>query len=457
MKKVGIVWLALLAVAVVFFGCNRSSSGTANNITLSGTYILEGTDGYYTFTGNKVTSSYLSKTRDYYTYEIKKGYIKIIGSDGKVMIKRRIEIAENKLIFTYKEGKVTFIKSLGNDIKELGSAISQKVEDTFIDENIQYNDVSDFNVMRTDDGKSVIIKQYIGTSKDVNIPPTIRQLPVTIIDQEAFTNKQLTSVTIPNSVTTIGFKAFYKNQLTSLTIGNKVTSIKESAFAENKLTSITIPNSVTSIEKMAFVKNQLSNIIIGTSVTFIGDSAFAENKLTSVTIPNSVTTIEDEAFRENQLSSVSIGNSVTAIEYKTFYNNRLTNVIIPNSVTTIGNDAFGENQLTSVTIGKSVKTIGEGAFQDNKLTNITIPNGVEWIKSGAFYNNQITSIIFPRSVSSIGYYAFSGNNLTKITIGSNVNVGLDGIPNNFDSFYGYGNGKKAGTYIFNNGTWSEDW
>ena len=87
----------------------------------------------------------------------------------------------------------------------------------------------------------------------------------------------LTSVTIPNSVTSIGYMAFCRcSGLTSITIPNSVKSIGDNAFSScSGLTSVTIPNSVTSIGGGAF--------------------SYCEN-LTSVTIPNSVTSIGDGAF-----------------------------------------------------------------------------------------------------------------------------------------------------------------
>ena len=66
----------------------------------------------------------------------------------------------------------------------------------------------------------------------------------------------MTSITIPNSVTSIGEEAFDGcSSLTSITIPNSVTSIGEEAFyCCSSLTSVTIPNSVTEIYSGAFAK-----------------------------------------------------------------------------------------------------------------------------------------------------------------------------------------------------------
>lgn len=66
----------------------------------------------------------------------------------------------------------------------------------------------------------------------------------------------------------------------------------------SSLTSITIPNSVTSIRSSAFEGcSGLTNVTIPNSVISIGGSAFGWcSGLTSITIPNSVTSIGDYAF-----------------------------------------------------------------------------------------------------------------------------------------------------------------
>ena len=182
------------------------------------------------------------------------------------------------------------------------------------------------------------------------IPATLAVYTVTSIDDYAFSNNALTTVTIPNSVTSIGVGAFEYNFLTSVTIPNSVTIIDDYAFEGNLLSTVTIGNSVTTIGAAAFYRNALTTVTIGNSVTSIGSFAFNTNALTTVTIPNSVTTIGASAFYSNALTTVTIGNSVTSIGSFAFHTNALTSVTFLGNAPTAGTGVFeGNTALTSVT------------------------------------------------------------------------------------------------------------
>lgn len=147
---------------------------------------------------------------------------------------------------------------------------------------------------------AVIVTRYNGTAADVTIPSRYKGKPVTMIDHAAFFNSVVTSVTIPDSVTSIGDNAFgFCSQLTNISIPNSVTAIGFSAFAHcTSLKSITLPSSLSSISEALFSGcSQLTTIHIPDSVPSIQSCAFYHcRNLETIRIPVSVTLIETDAF-----------------------------------------------------------------------------------------------------------------------------------------------------------------
>src|SRR5574344_346504 len=163
--------------------------------------------------------------------------------------------------------------------------------------------------------------------RDVLIPETINGIAVISMSNYAFANNQLTSVTIPDSVTSIGIAAFQSNKLTNVTIPNSITSISKDTFVSNQLTSVTIPNSVTTIGSSAFQSNKLMNVTIPNSVTSMGTYAFYNNQLTSATIGTGVTAIGTGAFLKTSTSNpnlVNIYNKSTISNTSTIWNTAIT-------------------------------------------------------------------------------------------------------------------------------------
>jgi len=331
------------------------------------------------------------------------------------------------------------------------------------------------------DGKSYTVTG-IGTCTETEIVIGIyNNLIVTSIGSYAFEDcDSLTSVTIGNSVTSIGYDAFsycysleavyitdiakwcgvsfgnysanplyYANNLylngelvTSLVIPDSVTSIGYGAFYYcSSLTSVVIPDSVTSIGSYAFCYcSSLTSVVIPDSVTSIGSYAFYDcSSLTSVIIPDSVTSIGSYAFCHcSSLTSVVIPDSVTSIDSSAFeYCSSLTSIVIPDSVTSIGSYAFsGCSSLASITVSENnpnYKSIDGNLYtKDGKrliqyaigkqATSFEIPSGVESISSSAFENcSSLTSVVIPDSLTSIGSSAFYDcSSLTSVVIPDSV-------------------------------------
>ena len=285
---------------------------------------------------------------------------------------------------------------------------------------------------------------YSFYSGDVVIPEEVTYsgttYTITAIGESAFYKSHITSISIPNTVTSIRSRAFYQCYgLTNVAIPNSVITIDYGVFYGcTKLVSVSIGNSVTTIGGSAFYGcTSLKNVVFPNSVTNIGESAFNEcTSLASVNIPNSVMSIGSSAFYNcSGLTSLTIGNSVTTIGSSAFYKCAgLTTVVIPNSVTSIGGSAFSYcTGLTCVIIGNSVTSIGASAFKRcSKLTSIDIPESVTSIGKLAFeYCTTLETLNYNAiSCASFNYdtdYQFYKAPIKTINIGGQVQK----IPANF--------------------------
>lgn len=244
----------------------------------------------------------------------------------------------------------------------------------------------------------IVFSDYIGK---VTIPESVsfgnNTYKVTSISAYAFADcSDLSSISIPKSVTRIGKSAFRTCYFAKDSLINNTTILDDNYWGatlceeetkdgllikDHKVikcrswaTSVTIPEGVTSISSSAFSGcTSLTSITIPASVTSIGDNVFSGCYILKDSfINNSMLTSNDNwgatLFDEETDDGLLIRDNVI-IKCRSW----ATSVIIPTIVTSIGERAFsGCSSLTSITIPKSVTNIGSEAFRYCMLRNVLV-------------------------------------------------------------------------------------
>ncbi|MBR4457522.1 MAG: leucine-rich repeat protein [Clostridia bacterium] len=327
-----------------------------------------------------------------------------------------------------------------------------------------------------DDG-TIELASYRGSARDVTFPSVIDGHRVTAVGEGVINNSSVTSVTIPEGVTTIAEAAFYANTaLARVTLPDSVTYVGKNPFRFcDKLDTFVVSQShayLATIDGVLFSKpdrrlicfpknKSASSYEIPQGIRIVGSYAFAEcSQLQSIRIPDSVTVLEDNAFFAcTSLTSVDIPYSVTDITGNAFrrctglpafnipgdhpylasidgvlfvkadrklvsYPTALTaaEYTVPYGIRTIADFAFYDNEsLRSVTIPETVTYIGVDAFYScNNLSSVTIPEGVTEIMDYAFSSTALTEVVLPETLTTIGAYAFAYDSLKSINIPDSV-------------------------------------
>ena len=239
---------------------------------------------------------------------------------------------------------------------------------------------------KIEDDNSCTITDYDGMASSLSIPSAINGHTVKQIDTGALSdNGIITSVTIPNGVTTIGFSAFNGCiKLERIKFSSNLDTVCENAFNNTKWFN-NQPNGLVYVGKVAY--------------KYKGDMP----RNTKITVKSDTVSISESAFKDcANLTAILIPSSVKHIDKYAFYNCQgLTKLNFNDGIERIENDAFGScEKLTSVNFSETLKSIGAFAFVEcKKLSEITIP----------------------QSVTSVGEYAFSGcENLASVTVSDDL-------------------------------------
>ena len=224
----------------------------------------------------------------------------------------------------------------------------------------------------------------------------------------------LTTIALPDSVTTIGANIFEDSGLETVDLPANLKAVSNYAFAGCvSLTEVSIPSTVGAVGDFAFEGcSGLVEAKLATGVESIGTGVFLNCvQLAKVNIPSSIRSMAGNPFI-NCPSLVDFQFDSNNTDYK-FENGA---VMDKNKFTLIY--YLPANDAETYTIPSTVGVIASGAFCDSQLVSISIPEKVTEIPSMAFVNSKkLETVTFTDSIKSIGSEAFKDcSALTAVTI-----------------------------------------
>ena len=302
-----------------------------------------------------------------------------------------------------------------------------------------------------------VINKYKGEGGDVVIPDTYQGKPIVEIGEKAFDPdgkafSKITSITMPDTVTTIGDWAFNDCiKMETIKLSSNLETIGENAFQRcDSLTVINVPEKVTEIKDLAFTMcEKLQNISVSDGnvnykdidgVLFDKDGKVLINypagrtakeysipegtelihsdafklyygnktsALTNVTFPSTLKEIGDRAFMQTKLESITIVPGIKMGNYVYDQCKNAKTAVVQEGITKLEEGMlYALEGCETVKLPSTLKEIGYRAFDRLGATNIELPEGLEIIGQEAFECSKLTSITIPASVKTIGPRAF---------------------------------------------------
>ncbi len=197
-----------------------------------------------------------------------------------------------------------------------------------------------------------------------------------------------------------------------------VSAIGAYSFQYTSITSITLPNTITSVGYLAFYGcNNLTKTNYTGTITDWCNISFSTSSIEA----NPCCLSHNLYINDTLVTDLIIPEGVTELKFACFYNcSNITSISLPSTLTSIGSAAFeGCSGLSSIIIPNSVNLIEDFAFKNcTGLVHVEIPSSVHSISNDVFYGCcGLISVVLPSTISSFGVHVFCYcNSLTEIIL-----------------------------------------
>ena len=311
-----------------------------------------------------------------------------------------------------------------------------------ISNNKTYNSIikdKKFKIKKVGDmyiSKDGVLLRYTGKAASVTIPSNIKVIgdaafsdnynlkvvkfakksKIKEIGANAFSYKNLKTITIPKGCKTIGNHAFHNCPLKTINLPNSVTTIGDYAFYNASINNFKMPKNLKAIGDSTFSRcKKLSTVVFNKKLQTIGDSAFNQTKLKSVKLPDSVIRCGSYCFAATEIKAITLSKKMKEIPCSMCSGTNLKKVVIPGNIKKIGEYAFNSDYLESVELKEGVETIDAFSFYNSaeknaKPVEITLPTSLKYITGNSDYYTVRIKYSPNNNYSDSKSYVFFANN-----------------------------------------------
>ena len=256
-------------------------------------------------------------------------------------------------------------------------------------------------------------------SRDGYIPSSVKTIAA-----NAFFEEKITSIHIPSTVEAIESNAFASCNLSFVTLAEGLKELQFGAFANNeKLSSVSLPNSLTTLGNFLY-GTKISKLEVPANVSSCRFSDFVSNSPTL-----ELTISKDNPYFEKEGGVYYELASATALCYDKGVSNTDRSVSIREGTKAIAEHfSSWDNYLAEIVLPSSIQSIGSYAFANSKLSTLYVPRGSKSLAPYAFaYMDRLTDLYIPKNVENVGYNVAYTSQVINIHLEASI------VPSSWDS------------------------